>query len=59
MPSSRALRPGLKSRPIPAFHATARADARTVALDGAGHWWMLQDAARAATVLRKFWATLA
>ena len=24
-----------------------------------GHWWMLQDPARAATVLREFWATLA
>ena len=26
---------------------------------GFGHWWMLQDPARAATVLREFWATLA
>ena len=39
--------------------AAARAGARTVALDGLGHWWMLQDPARAATVLREFWATLA
>ena len=31
----------------------------TVRLDGLGHWWMLQDPARAATVLREFWATLA
>ena len=38
---------------------TARAGAKTVALDGLGHWWMLQDPARAATVLREFWATLA
>ncbi len=38
--------------------AAARAGAKTVALDGFGHWWMLQDPARAATVLREFWATL-
>jgi pimeloyl-ACP methyl ester carboxylesterase len=42
-----------------ATKAAARADAETVALDGFGHWWMLQDPARAATVLREFWATLA
>jgi len=42
-----------------ATKAAARADAKTVALDGSGHWWMLQDPARAATVLREFWATLA
>ena len=42
-----------------ATRAAARADARTAALDGLGHWWMLQDPARAATVLREFWATLA
>ena len=40
-----------------ATKAAARADAKTVALDGFGHWWMLQDPARAATVLREFWAT--
>ena len=42
-----------------ATKAAARAGAKTVALDGFGHWWMLQDPARAATVLREFWATLA
>jgi pimeloyl-ACP methyl ester carboxylesterase len=42
-----------------ATRAAARADARTAALEGLGHWWMLQDPARAATVLREFWATLA
>ncbi|MGH3288711.1 MAG: alpha/beta fold hydrolase, partial [Streptosporangiaceae bacterium] len=42
-----------------ATKAAARAGAETVALDGFGHWWMLQDPARAATVLREFWATLA
>ena len=42
-----------------AAKAAARAGAKTVALDGLGHGWMLQDPARAATVLRQFWATLA
>ena len=42
-----------------AARAAARAGARTVALDGLGHWWMLQDPGRAAVVLREFWATLA
>ena len=67
--------PGLRGRPrpglvlipgedpflsaVPAARAAARAGAETVALDGFGHWWMLQDPARAATVLREFWATLA
>ena len=37
--------------------AAARAGARTAALDGLGHWWMLQDPAQAASVLREFWAT--
>jgi pimeloyl-ACP methyl ester carboxylesterase len=39
--------------------AAARAGAKTVELDGIGHWWMLQDPPRAAVVLREFWATLA
>jgi pimeloyl-ACP methyl ester carboxylesterase len=46
-------------RAVSSTRAAARADARTAALDGLGHWWMLQDPARAATVLREFWATLA
>jgi pimeloyl-ACP methyl ester carboxylesterase len=33
-----------------------RAGARTVVLDGLGHWWMVQDPARGAAVLREFWA---
>jgi pimeloyl-ACP methyl ester carboxylesterase len=41
-----------------AASAAARAGARTAALEGAGHWWMLQDPARAAAVLREFWAAL-
>ena len=35
--------------------AAARAGARTVRLDGLGHWWMLQDPARGAKVLSEFW----
>jgi hypothetical protein len=27
-------------------------------LDGLGHWWMLQDPARSAVVLTRFWETL-
>jgi pimeloyl-ACP methyl ester carboxylesterase len=42
-----------------AAKGAARARAKTVALDGLGHWWMLQDPARAAAILREFWATLA
>ncbi|MFK0252811.1 alpha/beta fold hydrolase [Streptomyces sp. NPDC090445] len=32
--------------------------ARYESLEGLGHWWMLQDPAKAATVLEKFWADL-
>jgi pimeloyl-ACP methyl ester carboxylesterase len=32
------------------------ARAQLVELDGLGHWWMLQDPARGAAVLREFWA---
>ncbi|BBY60799.1 alpha/beta fold hydrolase [Mycolicibacterium sarraceniae] len=39
--------------------AAARAGARTVVLGGLGHWWMLQDPARAAQVLTDFWSSLA
>ena len=42
-----------------AARAAERAGASTVTLDGLGHWWMLQDPARAAAVLREFWATVA
>ena len=42
-----------------AARAAAQAGARTTAIDGLGHWWMLQDPARAATVLREFWAASA
>ena len=42
-----------------AARAAERAGAETAALDGLGHWWMLQDPARTAAVLREFWATVA
>ena len=38
--------------------AAARAGARFEVLDGVGHWWMVQDPARAADVLTRFWASL-
>ncbi|MBB6550979.1 alpha/beta fold hydrolase [Nonomuraea rubra] len=59
-----AARPGLVLVPtedvtvgsVAARHrAAGRAGARAVELDGLGHWWMLQDPARAARVLSEFW----
>jgi len=38
--------------------AAARAGARVAVLDGLGHWWLVQDPARGAGVLRAFWASL-
>lgn len=38
--------------------AAARAGARVEVLDGLGHWWMVQDPARAADVLTRFWAAV-
>jgi pimeloyl-ACP methyl ester carboxylesterase len=38
--------------------AAHRAGARAVDLDGLGHWWMLQDPARAARMLSDFWDSL-
>jgi pimeloyl-ACP methyl ester carboxylesterase len=38
--------------------AAARAGARVEVLDGVGHWWMVQDPARAARALTTFWASL-
>lgn len=38
--------------------AAGRAGARTVELDGLGHWWMLEDPARAARMLAEFWNSL-
>jgi len=38
--------------------AAGRAGAETVVLDGLGHWWMLQDPARGAAALTRFWASL-
>jgi pimeloyl-ACP methyl ester carboxylesterase len=39
--------------------AAERAGARIERLDGLGHWWMVQDPARGADVLTRFWASLA
>jgi pimeloyl-ACP methyl ester carboxylesterase len=39
--------------------AADRAGARTEVLDGLGHWWMLQDPARGAAALTRFWESLA
>lgn len=38
--------------------AADRAGARTEVLDGLGHWWMVEDPARGAEVLNRFWAEL-
>ena len=38
--------------------AAERAGARTEVLDGLGHWWMMQDPARGAAALARFWETL-
>jgi pimeloyl-ACP methyl ester carboxylesterase len=38
--------------------AADRAGARTEVLDGLGHWWMVQDPARGATALTRFWESL-
>jgi pimeloyl-ACP methyl ester carboxylesterase len=39
--------------------AADRAGARTEVLDGLGHWWMVQDPARGAEALSRFWGTIA
>ena len=39
--------------------AAGRAGARVEVLDGLGHWWMLQDPARGAAMLTRFWGALA
>lgn len=39
--------------------AAERAGARTEVLDGLGHWWMVQDPARSAAALTRFWDSLA
>ena len=38
--------------------AAERAGARVEVLDGLGHWWMVQDPARGAAVLTRFWTSL-
>ena len=39
--------------------AARRAGARVEVLEGLGHWWMLQDPARGAAMLTRFWGSLA
>ena len=38
--------------------AAGRAGARVEVLEGLGHWWMVQDPARGAAVLERFWSSL-
>ena len=38
--------------------AADRAGAQTAVLEGLGHWWMVQDPARGAAALTRFWETL-
>ncbi|KUH80369.1 MULTISPECIES: alpha/beta hydrolase [unclassified Mycobacterium] len=38
--------------------AAGRAGARTEVLDGLGHWWMVEDPARGAAALNRFWSSL-
>ncbi|KUI01957.1 alpha/beta hydrolase [Mycobacterium sp. IS-3022] len=38
--------------------AADRAGARTEVLDGLGHWWMVEDPARGAAALNRFWSSL-
>jgi pimeloyl-ACP methyl ester carboxylesterase len=38
--------------------AADRAGARTEVLDGLGHWWMVEDPARGAETLTRFWQSL-
>jgi pimeloyl-ACP methyl ester carboxylesterase len=62
-----AARPGLSLLATEDFYvgsdairrrAAERGAANTEVLDGLGHWWMLQDPARGAAALTRFWATL-
>jgi pimeloyl-ACP methyl ester carboxylesterase len=38
--------------------AAARAGAQFEVLEGLGHWWMVQDPAKGAEVLTRFWASI-
>jgi hypothetical protein len=40
------------------LRAAARAGASTEVLDGLDHWWMVQDPARGARALSRFWESL-
>jgi pimeloyl-ACP methyl ester carboxylesterase len=65
--SAAAARPGLVLAPIgdafggsEAQHrwAAERAGAQVAVLEDLGHWWMLEDPAAGAAVLRRFWASI-
>jgi pimeloyl-ACP methyl ester carboxylesterase len=61
-----AARPGLAVLPEAerfgdanwSLRAAQRARARVVRLDGLGHWWFLQNPARAAGILSNFWSSV-
>jgi len=64
---SAAARPGLALVPTKdmftggeelARASATQAGAQVEVLDGLGHWWMLEDPARGAAALRRFWAAL-
>ncbi|MGE2736032.1 alpha/beta fold hydrolase [Mycolicibacterium vaccae] len=40
------------------LRAAERAGARTEVLEGLGHWWMVEDPARGAAALTRFWESL-
>jgi pimeloyl-ACP methyl ester carboxylesterase len=42
----------------PRRRAADRAGARTEVLEGLGHWWMVQDPARGAAALTRFWESV-
>jgi hypothetical protein len=44
--------------PVASAEVAARLVARTGRLEGLGHWWMLEDPAASAAVLRSSWASL-
>jgi pimeloyl-ACP methyl ester carboxylesterase len=61
-----AVRPGLAIMPTEDTYvgtdeqrrrAAARAGARVEVLEELGHWWMIEDPDRAASVLRSFWSS--
>lgn len=65
LPPAASARPGLAivgtddhfaGSPDMRGRSAARAGARVAILDGAGHWWMVQDPVRSARAVTSFWA---